>query len=77
MNKKSIQIKETESTQPHEISRPQWSDEQTVKTITELADFYGIEYKLKINKNMNHEQRESLVQHFQTIESNFDVYSES
>ena len=28
-------------------------------------------------KNMNHEQREALVQHFQTIESNFDVYSES
>lgn len=28
-------------------------------------------------KNMDHEQREALVQHFKTIESNFDVYSES
>lgn len=28
-------------------------------------------------KNMNHEQREAIVNHFQTIESNFDVYSES
>lgn len=28
-------------------------------------------------KNMDHEQRETLVQYFKTIESNFNVYSES
>ncbi len=38
--------------------------------------FHHTRPELRI-KNMNHDQREALVQHFQTIESNFDVYSES
>lgn len=33
------------------------SDEETVKIITDLADFYGIEYELKIDKNMTKKTR--------------------
>ncbi len=45
MNKKSIQIKEIDGPQPHEISKPQWSKLKTTKIITDLADYYRIDYE--------------------------------
>lgn len=56
MTKKTIQMKEIERPIPHEISKPQWSDEETVKIITELADYHGISPELKI-KTTNMEDK--------------------
>lgn len=49
MNKKpklnDLVKREIESPQPHEISKPQWSDLETAKIIAELADRYEIPYE--------------------------------
>lgn len=56
MSKKPI-LKDFPEMPTGEIFKSDLTDEQTAKIITDLADFYGIEYELKIDKNMNKKTR--------------------